>query len=330
MGLTLPKDYCFHCHEDIAEDRVSHQNLPFDSCATAGCHNFHDNKALYEKFLLANANQPWLAKHWQENLLVDHLNSLPPKSIETLEKSSPIAIENNDAPSLFANAQITQQWHNDKHSQAGVNCSGCHVQNEPDGWIEKPNHAQCKSCHERETEGFSKGKHGMRSSHLLSKELPAISPADSHLPFNSDHLQQRHGCNACHNAHSFNTEIAAVDSCLGCHDDDHSNSFLNSPHGKLWQAQKSTIPFASVSCATCHLPRELVKINEIDYLMVQHNQNDNLKPNEKMIRPVCMQCHGLEFAIDSLADEDLIKSNFTGRPSLHVKSIDWAVSREAD
>ena len=58
MGLSLPQDYCFHCHEDVAEQRPSHVGMTHDSCSTAGCHNYHDNKALYENFLYENVDQP--------------------------------------------------------------------------------------------------------------------------------------------------------------------------------------------------------------------------------------------------------------------------------
>ena len=58
MGVTVPQDYCFHCHEDIAVDRPSHQGLAFNSCAIAGCHNYHDNSALYEKFLYKHLDEP--------------------------------------------------------------------------------------------------------------------------------------------------------------------------------------------------------------------------------------------------------------------------------
>ena len=51
MGVTLPTDYCYHCHDDISEERPSHAGMPFNTCATAGCHNYHDNSALYEDFL---------------------------------------------------------------------------------------------------------------------------------------------------------------------------------------------------------------------------------------------------------------------------------------
>ena len=62
-------------------------------------------------------------------------------------------------------------------------------------------------------------------------------------------------------------------------------------------------------------------------MLVQHNQSDNLRPSEKMIRPVCMSCHGLGFSIDALADAALAANNFTGRPRVHVKSLDMVAER---
>jgi hypothetical protein len=46
-----------------------------------------------------------------------------------------------------------------------------------------------------------------------------------------------------------------------------------------------------------------------------------------MIRPVCLQCHSLDFSIDALADKALIENNFSGKPSVHIPSIDWALKR---
>ena len=48
-----------------------------------------------------------------------------------------------------------------------------------------------------------------------------------------------------------------------------------------------------------------------------------------MIRPVCLDCHGLGFAINALADSGLVARNFRGRPAVHVQSIDWAVRHAA-
>jgi hypothetical protein len=60
---------------------------------------------------------------------------------------------------------------------------------------------------------------------------------------------------------------------------------------------------------------------------VTHNQNDNLRPNEKMVRGVCGHCHGLPFTLDALADPALVAGNFKGRPSVHIESIEWAQRR---
>jgi len=62
-------------------------------------------------------------------------------------------------------------------------------------------------------------------------------------------------------------------------------------------------------------------------IVTTHNQNAYLRPNEKMIRPVCMSCHGVAFSIDALADPKLVESNFNGRPEVHIESIDWALRR---
>ena len=61
-AVTLAMDYCVACHsegdQDVRKNRPSHAELSFDSCATAGCHNFHDNRALYEDFLVKHADAP--------------------------------------------------------------------------------------------------------------------------------------------------------------------------------------------------------------------------------------------------------------------------------
>ena len=40
-----------------------------------------------------------------------------------------------------------------------------------------------------------------------------------------------------------------------------------------------------------------------------------------------MNCHGLGFSIDALADESLIDKNFNGLPQVHVQSIDLVKQR---
>jgi hypothetical protein len=94
-------------------------------------------------------------------------------------------------------------------------------------------------------------------------------------------------------------------------------AWRSSPHGQL------------VTCARCHMPRVRQRDSTFDvtWAAVEHNQNDTLRPNEKMIRPVCLSCHGLAFAIDALADPALIRTNFSGSPRRHVPSLDMAEAR---
>jgi hypothetical protein len=139
-------------------------------------------------------------------------------------------------------------------------------------------------------------------------------------------------CTSCHGAHGFDTRRAAVDACLSCHNDAHSLAYVNSSHFKLWQAEvNGTARMNSgVSCATCHLPRETHGSGDSASVRVQHNQNANLRPNEKMIRSVCLECHGLAFSLDALADAALVKTNFIGRPANHVESLDLALRRQME
>jgi len=323
MGVTLPDDYCFHCHVDIGEDRESHKDLPFDSCASAGCHNFHDNRALYENFLVENANQPWL-------LAIAQLPRPNAAEKKVAEDAQALSLEN----AAFSQAgevdpEILHDWSASSHAEAGVNCTGCHA-DEQENWVAKPGLDQCGACHTNEVQTFTEGKHGMRLSTVLSKPLSPISPSDSHMEFTEKGQQLHQNCNSCHQSHQFDRVSAAVDSCLNCHADEHSLAFLASPHGQRWEANKDSANVAAeqVSCATCHLPRMVKGKGEKQIVSINHNQNFNLRPNEKMIRGVCMNCHGLGFAIDSLADEALIKNNFNGKPGVEIESIHWALKRE--
>lgn len=330
MGLTLPKDYCFHCHENIDEERETHKDLAFDSCASAGCHNYHDNRALYEGFLLRHNDEP----------VFKAIAKIPALTGEkTYRENNPNyrVLEASDVNYLgysgTVDDAIVHQWVASAHGRNGIECVDCHVEDSNDSvWIEQPNHNQCRFCHSEQTKGFSEGKHGMRLADTLSKPLQAISPSESELSFKESALYRQHSCSACHSSHDFNTKTAAVDACLSCHNDEHSVAYVNSPHHELWLKELTGELFenSGVSCATCHMHREeLIKGGgKSNKVTVVHNQNLTLRPNEKMIRPVCMNCHGLGFSIDALADKQLIKNNFNGRPSEHIPSIDMAIERD--
>ena len=352
MGVTLPDDYCYHCHIETVEERESHHDLPFDSCADAGCHNYHDNRALYESFLVNNAHMPWIS----EALALPERNYAhykAPKQIENQNKTATVQYTK----------KMPDDWLESQHALAGLECTACHVASNKPGtteeiWIEKPGVEQCEECHADETKGFTSGKHGMRLAidHQTKHAPTTITPKESPLLFHNDMLDAQHGCNACHSGHRYDTTFASVDACLTCHKDEHSLAYEASPHGqhRIMSLNQGLPLTNTVSCSTCHMPRieageHSIKVgtahaktnhvtqntndfSESEYstklYSVQHNQNWNLRPNEKMIRPVCMSCHSLEFSIDALADSELIQSNFSGKPNKHIESIDWALERE--
>lgn len=333
MGLTMPEDYCYLCHDDIAEERPSHTGMAFDSCASAGCHNFHDNQALYEDFL---------GKHLKEPDTLDRpaMAQTPNLSeVAELIGTYPIAehpikvlkLEERDAPaSIRVNADLLQEWVSTAHATNGVNCKACH---QADGaWTDHPPSSACERCHEQELQGFLLGKHGMRlDRENLKRDLSPMSPATARLAMKGDAQNKSLSCTSCHGSHRFDTAKAAVDACLQCHDDEHSRNFVGSPHERLWLKERAgqIERGRGVSCATCHMPRTEREyfFGEIVQILTQHNQSENLRPNEKMLRPVCMDCHGLGFSIDALADPELITANFRGRPARRIASIDMAEKR---
>ncbi|MDQ8203703.1 cytochrome c3 family protein [Pelagicoccus sp. SDUM812003] len=314
MGLTLPADYCFFCHQDIEEDRPTHKGLPFDSCSTAGCHNYHDNTALYEDFLEQHLNDKPFAED-PRKLPKNHYHGWSEEN-----RRQPLGASDRDSPDDVAFTQsVVYDWSLSAHAKAGVNCSDCH---EPEGaaFVEKPGFAACQSCHDYETETFLESMHGMR----LAAGLSPMTPALAEIPMHQSAAHKELSCVACHDAHSSDVQFASRQACISCHDSEHVNNYRGSLHAELWTKELAGEgpPDSGVSCATCHFPR--VERNEFGEVSnrVLHNQNETLRPNEKMIRPVCLQCHGLGFAIDALADQDLIRSNFQGRPQVHVESLE--------
>lgn len=320
MGVTLPGDFCFHCHNDIAEVRPSHDDFAFNSCASAGCHNYHDNRNLYEDFLIAHIDQP--------ALLVN--GGLPARTamdawLEQNPEKPPLTPQQADLRADNS-TRLTEHWAASAHARAAVNCSGCHN----DGQLRLTSREtleQCGSCHREQREGFTDGRHGMRLSANLPEKYSgydAMSPRLARLPMH-DEAGGELNCTSCHDPHRIDLEFAAVDACLGCHSDEHSLAYRESPHFRLWEAQQP----GGVSCAGCHLPRESISGEQHEErVVVNHNQNHNLRPNEKML-PVCLSCHGIELALSSLADEHLIASNFSDRPATEHRSFDLIRARIA-
>lgn len=339
MGVTLPDDYCFHCHQDIAKDRPSHAGLAFNTCASAGCHNFHDNRALYSDFLVKHARQP-AQLEVQRVALIDFLSKVD----KPIKLPKALTAADADAPAEHkGDAKVTADWAADAHAKNGVNCSGCHTRKSaPKEWIASPGIETCKSCHANQARTFTEGRHGMRlrdglwASHdgpfglFKASKLTPMTPAQARLPMKAEAAHAELTCNTCHSAHTYDRAAAQVTACAGCHDDKHTKAYFASAHYDLFKKEVAgQVPRGSgVSCATCHMPAVETKDEYGNKaIFVTHNQNDNLRPNEKMTRSVCANCHGLQFTLDALADRKLIDTNFNGSPSVHIESIEWAERR---
>ncbi|MEM8638019.1 MAG: cytochrome c3 family protein [Cyanobacteria bacterium P01_G01_bin.54] len=214
--------------------------------------------------------------------------------------------------------EVTQQWQGSLHAVSEVNCSSCHQDKETKDLISKPTYESCQTCHESETETFLLGKHGIR----LQEGLSPLTPAMARIPMHPDARDTVMNCNTCHDVHAVNTHTAAVDACTTCHDDAHTRNYPNSPHADLF-ANAGELPrpdTASVTCATCHLPRQT--LGETDVVFVNHNNTYTLLPRDRMVKDVCMNCHGLEHSYNSIFDDALVEANFDHPPSQKLESFD--------
>jgi predicted CXXCH cytochrome family protein len=311
-SVSVASDFCFPCHADIATERPSHQGLAATSCADVACHNYHDNRALYEDLLTRERAIPAL------------------RSAGTLPLTSAIApfkdaLSPGDADIQEGEAarDARASWARSSHAAGGVNCRDCHAPAAlasaavADGaatadvrW--KVPAATCGGCHPAERAGFEASKHGMR----LGVGLSAMQPELARLPMHGGARGRSLDCNSCHRAHEFDRLEAAVEACEGCHDDRHTRSYRGSSHFALMQSEWAGRAEAGtgVSCASCHLPRRAVRREGRRQVLAIHNQNDNLRPVDRMARDVCMHCHGLGYALEALADRALVERNFIGAP----------------
>jgi len=303
-GTSQPTDFCILCHKDIADDRDSHKDLAFDECGD--CHNYHDNSANY--------SESFIDKHLKTEAKTFEYSNIPElqytAKFNKKHISAPLSWEKKELHATV-DAEQAKDWDGSSHALAGVNCISCH-NDEEDKWIAKPDHQRCTSCHKTQKKGFLAGKHGMR----LKQNLSAMTTDNARLEMKGNDKELN--CISCHKDHKFDAKEAAVEGCLNCHDDRHSLAYKETKHYQLWRDNSKQ----GVSCATCHLPKVVKGRKKILSVLTQHNQNDNLRPNQKMIKTVCINCHGLEFSIDALQNKKLINDNFAGPPTKHIPLIE--------
>ncbi len=222
---------------------------------------------------------------------------------------------------------ITVLWQNSAHALNDINCASCHQNSETKEFVAVPSYETCQSCHEEAVDTFLLSKHGIR----LLEGKDALTPAMARLPMQHDAMQKQMTCNACHDVHSANTVEASVDACLTCHNDDHSLNYQNSKHAELF-AESRELPRpapGAVSCSTCHLPRVNYGEGDSTIVKVNHNNTYNLKPQDRMVGDVCMNCHGIEYSYNSIFDPELVEANFDRPPTLKMESFDLMKAAEA-
>lgn len=310
-GTTLPPDFCFACHEDVAQERPSHVGLAFDGCSD--CHAYHDNRTFREDHLSAHLDEPVL--HPMPRVL----------SRTGLTSRGPALLAGkDDAPTgVGVFDPLIAEWLASSHAAAGVNCTDCH--GEEGLWQARPGREACAECHGFEVERFETGRHGMR----LAVGLGPMQPGMARLPMRSEAESRELGCSSCHAAHRYDTRQAAARACLECHSDEHSLAYPGSAHERAWQAELDGLApeGTGVSCATCHLPRILHGKGAAAITSVLHDQSANLRPSSRMAREVCQQCHGLEFALDALSDPAQTAGCFDTPPSMRHGSADMIRER---
>lgn len=302
LGFTGSPSMCGVCHASIGTDHPSHAGFAIGECVR--CHNYH--------------HEGVIAKREAADLL-DGAPLLESPLVRAI--GGPIAVSpaSGDAPPWLQDPKLEGEWQASAHARSAepVNCSGCHASSEPGApWTRAPGEERCSKCHPVQLQSFHQGKHGI----LPAAGLGSLSPRHEQvrLEMKADAPLQL-GCGSCHSVHRLDRQNAQGAACLACHADPHTQSYSSSPHGKAFAAGRLDAP----SCATCHLPSREVEDPDGKGGMQQvtwHNNSFTLRPAERMLG-VCVRCHGLEHAWNSLSDEAEVRANFVGKagPNLTVR-----------
>lgn len=290
IGFTGEAEICEVCHGDITRTSTSHRAMKQEDCLS--CHNYHDEGVIA---------RPEADEHLEDPSLVDA--RLERK--RWLRRDAPWTRDAPDAPQEFQTPKINEAWASSAHARQGINCKKCHAAGGA-SWASALDERSCEGCHEIEVQSFHQGKHGVRP----SLGLDPILTTDARLPMQEGVLAQ--GCGGCHGVHDVDMRRAQVEACLVCHADEHSSTYLGSPHGRAYREGRLDAP----TCATCHLPyREVMdpKRPGLSVNVAWHNNSFTMRPLERMLTDVCVRCHGLAYSWSALRDEIAVKSSFSSR-----------------
>ena len=58
------------------------------------------------------------------------------------------------------------------------------------------------------------------------------------------------------------------------------------------------------------------------FTLVNHNNTYTLLPRDRMVKDVCMNCHGMEYSYNSIFDDELVEANFDRPPSEVLQTLE--------
>ncbi len=180
---------------------------------------------------------------------------------------------------------IVEDWQLSRHARMGVGCTTCHGEGVHDanemGRVDKiPTPETCRTCHARQVEQFSAGKHALAWAAM--EAMPSIHAQPIAL------TEGMKGCGGCHKIGLKSPEAIAelkeagagfgLASCDACH----------TRH--LFSAEEARQPQA---CQTCHMGMDHAQWEM--YSTSKHGVRFLLKQNgvlpESAAAPTCQTCH---------------------------------------
>lgn len=180
---------------------------------------------------------------------------------------------------------IVVDWQNSKHSQNGIDCSGCHGDKHKTAQdvanVQIPTPETCAQCHEEKVAQYKKGKHAVAWAAMKAMPTAHFQPmammegmkgcggchkigvkSETEI---KDLKKSGAGfgvasCDACHTRHAFSTQEAKQpQACQTCHmgfDHPQWEMYSSSKHGvRSMLKQIKTLPESTPAptCQTCHM-----------------------------------------------------------------------------
>lgn len=180
---------------------------------------------------------------------------------------------------------VVVDWQNSKHSQNGIDCSGCHGDKHKTAGdianVQIPTPETCAQCHEERVAQYKKGKHAMAWAAMKAMPTAHFQPmammegmkgcggchkigvkSEAEI---KDLKKNGSGfgvasCDACHTRHTFSKEEAKQpQACQTCHmgfDHPQWEMYAGSKHGVRYLLKQSKVLPESTpapTCQTCHM-----------------------------------------------------------------------------